>query len=270
MSINLILVCDDHHDGTWEVLEKLVEKVDHANLKVLRKELGGPGLARNVGLDATQSDWVVFWDADDLPNINNTIKALSDPENNTADIICGQYQIIDEKQNRCCYQSSVRETEKENLRAIAVQPGIWRFALRMSFIGALRFEPGKMGEDQEFLFKVFLRNPRIVFTPEYFYQYISGNENQLTANTKNLSDLLLVQNRISKLQKSNVSKVYYEMLNIIRTQIDFSLLKNASNKIKWKVLFILVCKYRNPIEAVRLATTLRIILRERIGRNEKP
>ena len=55
-------------DGSSDValLEMKVAELNDARFRVVRRENGGGGAARNTGIDAARGDWIAFLDSDDL------------------------------------------------------------------------------------------------------------------------------------------------------------------------------------------------------------
>jgi glycosyltransferase involved in cell wall biosynthesis len=57
----VIMVDDGSHDRTAEIVEKIFPSV-----RVIRKVNGGPGSARNIGVQNAESEIILFHDADDI------------------------------------------------------------------------------------------------------------------------------------------------------------------------------------------------------------
>lgn len=62
--IEIIIVDDGSTDATAQVARELASKYDW--IHVIRQENGGPGKARQAGLDASRGEFVQFLDSDDL------------------------------------------------------------------------------------------------------------------------------------------------------------------------------------------------------------
>jgi glycosyltransferase involved in cell wall biosynthesis len=60
----VVVVDDGSTDRSAEVAERFA--ASHPEVRVLRRENGGPGLARNAGIAAARGDVLVFHDADDV------------------------------------------------------------------------------------------------------------------------------------------------------------------------------------------------------------
>ena len=89
--IEVICVDDGSDDGTLACIEELSRQ--HAGVRALSIEHGGPTAARSAGADAARGEWVIFADADDRvePTWIESLVAgrrCVDPHGN-ADIIAG-------------------------------------------------------------------------------------------------------------------------------------------------------------------------------------
>lgn len=73
---NLIIVDDGSTDGSVAAAAQFQDK----RIRILRQDNGGPGVARNAGLDAGTAPWIAFLDADDawLADHLATLNALRD------------------------------------------------------------------------------------------------------------------------------------------------------------------------------------------------
>ncbi len=173
MKVILVNDCIDHK--TSSLLKDYVDKVASKNIQLLVGDFFGPGGARNRGLDEVQSDWVCFWDSDDLPDVQGVLLALE--ENQNAEVLIGNFLAVERG-------NTIGQSEKRvatSLFEIAMNPGLWRFVFRLSIIEENRFQKLYMGEDQLFLAQLspFIVNGLRLKTN--FYTYYYGGEAQLTS-----------------------------------------------------------------------------------------
>lgn len=63
INYKIIVVDDGSSDSTFEICSSYEKK--YSEVQVIRKKNGGVSSARNIGLDASNSKWVVFVDSDD-------------------------------------------------------------------------------------------------------------------------------------------------------------------------------------------------------------
>ena len=99
-------------------------------------------------------------------------------------------------------------------------------AFRRSFLGGNRFPSSRMGEDQLLLANLNFYNSKIDFYNDSVYCYITGNPNQLTANSSAISDLKEVAKTfLQKISLTPRSESTYLAIMFIRQC--FTLLKRG-------------------------------------------
>ena len=62
----IIFVDDGSSDFTDRYIEDYLNKKNFSNYKILKKENEGPGIARNYGINNSNSDYIAFIDSDDV------------------------------------------------------------------------------------------------------------------------------------------------------------------------------------------------------------
>ena len=112
------LIIDDHsQDKSKELIEKYILSNLNIDMKFYQTEEGkwGPGAARNVGLDNSNGEYIVFLDADDelnnensLTNINNAI----DKNDLVEALILGFQRKWRDRKDRVLLTNTFKPTEK--------------------------------------------------------------------------------------------------------------------------------------------------------------
>lgn len=185
----VILIHDITDEMTGLELERLFQKHKDMNIQLLHGRFGGPGSARNVGIEMAKGRWISFWDSDDEPNVSNFLKMVEKANSTTCEIIVGGFIVRSDRTNQERKEELFSNNLAENLDRVAFNPGIWRMAFRRSFLGGIRFPSSRMGEDQLLLANLNFYNSKIDFYNDSVYYYITGNPNQLTAKSSAISDL---------------------------------------------------------------------------------
>jgi hypothetical protein len=184
-----VIVVLDESNASVEQKNETKETFLTFGIKVVSGQFGSPGLARNAGISASVSDWIAFWDADDLPLIGSFKQMVQYANQNGFDVCLGGYILKNLKSDATEYHTLPQSKYSEKLPTfIGKNPGIWRFAFRKSVLEQ-NFISIKMGEDQIFLLEndVFSRN--IYLNHSFVYCYFYGGEKQSTSDKRLIEDL---------------------------------------------------------------------------------
>lgn len=235
--IEVKIVHDIRDSNTQTELESLVEGLDSSRITLYSGVFGSPGAARNHGIANSNSTFVTFWDADDLPHPKQILSELIKFENHF-DILIGQY-LVRKFPNE---NSNARTSKDSNLDAVGFNPGLWRMVFRKEFISTIIFTDLRMGEDQFFLAECLRSRPRITFSNAKFYEYFVGVDGQLTTKKSIRSDLLEIFSKLITL-RSTSTKMEYRFLSIVIIRMWFTLLKSGiTGAIRIKELKILITR----------------------------
>lgn len=96
-SIELILVNDGSSDSAANIVSEAVKHIQIPS-KIVDRENGGPGAARNTGIKHAQGEYVCFLDADDFW-FKNKISRIDTRIKKGNDLICHDLLKIDHKGN---------------------------------------------------------------------------------------------------------------------------------------------------------------------------
>jgi glycosyltransferase involved in cell wall biosynthesis len=186
MNIELILILDSQPQFVYEQVVLTLGNLSTKGI-VASVNSGNPGGARNIGLSLAKTDWIVFWDCDDLPNIFNVLDMIMQSEGDGSQVVIGNYEKEELQTKKI---TAISNNPKFWQIDVGLNPGIWRFAFKKEIIGSTRFPELKMGEDQVFLQRIFAKNPKVRVYDQIVYRYRLGLPNQLTSNHKNMNDLI--------------------------------------------------------------------------------
>lgn len=166
--LNLILVADSLNDDNFRQLSILVNSFNDVSL--LRCEYKSAAQTRNLGLRNAQSEWVVFWDCDDMVYLSTYEDILLDCNLSNADLIVSQIEIRSQSRGINLRTSTTMTPDQ-----IGVFPAFTRFIYRRALIGNTQFIPIPLCEDQCFLAEILSKNPKITFSNLTTYQYVIDN-----------------------------------------------------------------------------------------------
>lgn len=216
LPVSFILV----HDGLDEVTnEEVSDLAASYKAKYLNLVVNSPGLARNYGLQHADSEWVAFWDSDDIGSVKEVISSIHNSPLNTDFILAGYSQMS--QRTKIVNQIS---TPIGNFPMAMINPGIWRFIFRKSAIVNTTFPPYRMGEDQVFLARLLINESSVYFSDKIVYLYVDGEGGQLTKDKKAVSEILLAIDEITQIITHNSRQ--YSYLRVMRTRMITTALKH--------------------------------------------
>ena len=84
----VIVVNDGSSDNTLSILNSY--KANYSNLTIIDKENGGPSFARNAGLDIAKGEYIFFFDADDILELDALTSMYDAASEKQADLLIGK------------------------------------------------------------------------------------------------------------------------------------------------------------------------------------
>lgn len=182
----LILVDDGSTDETLELLE--LEAKNDSRIRVIHKENGGLGSARNAGLDVASGDYIWSFDVDDHVDGDCLEYCVSEAEKRSADVVMfGFYAITPsigtkdtirlEETSINCYEE-LRDAYLDRILFVPNGNGFfWNKFYRRSFIEKynLRFANQRIQQDEYFNLKVYEHLEHCYISPKVFYHYYIYN-----------------------------------------------------------------------------------------------
>lgn len=182
--IEIILVNDGSTDNSNDICEKY-RKLDK-RIKYIKKDNGGLSSARNVGIDNSCGEYLVFVDSDDyiadtmIEKLYNSIKLT-----NTDISICGYFEFFDDgKFGKGIVESDLHLLEQNKCfdymvrgQASLLMIVSWNKLYKKKVFDSLRFPVGKIHEDEFVAHKIYDNVGKISIVNEclYFYRKREGS-----------------------------------------------------------------------------------------------
>lgn len=202
-----VCVDDGSTDSSPEILSKWAARVPW--IRLVTKPNGGLSSARNAGMAAAQGDYVCFLDSDDLLAPQACRRIVEALDESQADVLVyGGTTVPPEVTTPWLEQTlSPRDLTfeapgDELLFGKDTRPFAWRVALSRSFArdAGIRFDESMpYGEDQPFLFDVYLRSHRTRLVPDRLYGYrVMRSGSLMNDARRDLHEMLLEHVRIAE------------------------------------------------------------------------
>ena len=245
--VKLLIVMDCQDKDAIQEFKETNMELFGDQVQILESDSGNPGGARQVGLQNVETDWVCFWDSDDLPDVQNIIGSV-DAVNPSRKILVGGFTVVDlDGKNFKANKFEVSRPDR-CLRELARNPGIWRIAVRFEILRNLHFRNLSMGEDQLFIAEILALGEEIEFSSKNFYFYNAFNPSSLTKNSQAFLDLSSASTNMREiLNKSN--ERHFETILRMYIFILISSLKRLPLRKKSQILSQLI---EHPLIVTRL------------------
>lgn len=176
--IEIILVDDGSTDGSGALCDRYAQ--DDERIKVLHQENGGLSSARNAGVRAATSDFVLFVDGDDhlCDDAMETLVMAKDAYH--ADIVQFLYLQVEKPRQRTRHdaeswpafvESSPRELFRNLYRFGGVAASACTKLIRRQLVLDYPFEPVRH-EDEMWCTRVFSAGVTVAYIPDVLYGYV--------------------------------------------------------------------------------------------------
>ena len=224
-NLEIILVDDGSPDRCGEICDEYAK--NDSRVKAIHKPNGGLSDARNKGLDVATGDYVMFVDSDDwldLVTCEAIIKVAT--KYDAGLVVFGVKNVYDNGHYkdflpRCDGPISKTESIKALIYNIP-QSGIFNYACNKLYskelFNELRFEKGRLAEDQGLTYKLIHYANRVAICREVFYNYYQrdGSISKRKFNPKQIVDrTTLWMERLEFIKKNYPDLEKYQVAQIL-------------------------------------------------------
>ncbi len=184
----IIVVNDGSTDRTIDILREYESR--YSNMTVIDKENGGPSSARNCGLDIARGDFVYFFDADDVLEIDALEELYNRAQEKRADLVIAKYDIFNRFKtfpvngiNDLVQMDKIDKYEPQILWTFSLCNKLFRRSIIEKY--ELRLPPISYSEDGAFLMRYVYRTNRITGLDKVIFHYrrmYDGEAESITAS----------------------------------------------------------------------------------------
>ena len=201
----IILIDDGSTDGSDVIVDRYAKT--YSNIRTIHTAHSGVSMARNIGIEASQGQWLWFVDADDWIEenaIDNLLLYLND--NGANALFWGFYE---DKEGTDQYHKSphlsLSDIPKMDINSFVLSRNpsmVFHFLFRKDIIVSkdIRFSKGvRCGEDVEFILKYLANIPEINVVKEKLYHYFIHSDSYMRKSPDYLAranDILGIIERI--------------------------------------------------------------------------
>ena len=202
-NMEIICVDDCGQDTSMEIVAEFQNKYPDKVIIVQNPENMGLGAARDAGMKAATGAFIAFIDSDDYIKPDFISRYMQEFENSAMDVVVGGY-IRDENGTFTEYPADISDDE-----AIWVNVSACLKMYRRKFLEQhnLDFNGVRRYEDEGFMYKILLKNPKVKIIPYSGYYYWLNTES-ITRNKNN------DRAGIFREYAANVEKLSCELLKV--------------------------------------------------------
>lgn len=231
--IEIIIIDDGSTDNSLSVIKKL--SLEDNRINYFSQPNMGQSVARNVGIDRAQGDYIYFMDSDDVLIENTLEKCYQKCVDDDLDFIFFDAKIFGDTAKMCVdYNRRGLFVDKIyrgieiinillNLGKYRVPP--WLYLINRSFLikEKIIFHPlSKLYEDQIFSARIYLMAERVAYIPAFFFQR-RIREHSLMTNSYSIDqvrayftiadELKKLNSTLNLLQQQTIHKIVFQMID---------------------------------------------------------
>ena len=198
----LLLINDGSSDGSDAICREYAYK--YKQIRYFSKENGGVSSARNIGLEQSHGEYILFVDSDDYVS-ENYFAAVSKAMYNTPDLLmfgCRKFGVNTSERDTGTFYENTEIGTAERISSAMRQylfSSLWNKAFKRQLIeqNNLRFENDlSIGEDQTFIFTYAMHIKSIASIEDHLYNVDISGENSLSRKARPyLTEQLMEVNR---------------------------------------------------------------------------
>ncbi len=239
--MELIVVNDGSIDNSPRIIEETLRGI--LNTKIITIDNSGISNARNIGIEKSNGEFLIFVDGDDFISYNSLYYILNYIENNSFDLLLlntiKYYEISNKYEKEILTIKKSKNIEVYELIDNKIFGRAWRFVYNRNLIiqNNIRFHQNLIYEDEEWIPKVIFFANKIDYLniPYYFYrktqntittQKTINNIMNLMEITKTSYEWYLNQNK-----KNDDNYIYFSLARCVRNILSSMFYLNHNEKI---------------------------------------
>jgi glycosyltransferase involved in cell wall biosynthesis len=241
-NLEVIIVDDCSTDETRKIINEYSSKYDNFKKIYLSKNIGHPGIPRNIGIKEASADYLMFLDHDDIFEKNSCEILYKTITSENVDFVSGNYVNIYDNgtlKNKTPSFFKNKGTIKVNKidemkELFYIPPSIWTKIFKKSFIIEHSIEfPSVLGEDAVFVTKNLLNAKGIIYLSDFVAcnHILSDNSTTNKVTVKYFEEAMESEKEIYNIFEE-FNEDYFKIR--VTESIDFFLSQLLSNNLNTK------------------------------------
>lgn len=178
----IVLVDDGSVDNSNNICKQYKEK--NSNIKLINIEHKGSDVARNIGLEHCDGDFITFVDSDDYVDPKYLEIMYNNIVSNNCDLcICDFRVVFNHEYKKKYYTNQIRILSSEEMYKMFFRIsqkkdyyGVWGKLIKKEVISKIKFVENKINGDIPFVYSVISSANKAVFVDDVLYYYYHNRE----------------------------------------------------------------------------------------------
>ena len=280
-NLEIILVDDGSPDNCPKLCDDWAKKDNR--IRVIHKENGGLSDARNAGIDIATGRYICFVDSDDFIHSGYVEILFKNIEKEKADLaICSFEKVYGNAKVEESLDNKVTKVEGDDIfKALLTGNNVdfvvaWSKLYKKELFNNLRFDVGRLHEDEFIVHKILLKCKKVVYTSAKLYYYQQRQDSIMGAEeftSRNLDAFYAIEQRYNYFKDTKwqqvaieqllgeIENLYYiakkrgadkQILKFLKQQFNFYFKQNKNKKLsQWLFkfcpkLYYFLKKIKNP------------------------
>ena len=199
------------NDGSTDNCDKIIKTYEDKRIKYIKKENTGIGSTRNIGINKSKGEYLMFIDSDDYIDSNCIKKMYNYATKTKSDLIISDYyKDYGDKIERVLIKDFKQSSLENNPKILNyINLGPCNKLFKRDILKGIRFEENLKYEDAPFVIKALKNAKRIAKYNDCLSYYVIHNNSQTTIRDIKIFDIFKISNIIQSTLKEDV---YYNAL----------------------------------------------------------
>lgn len=228
--IEIICVNDGSTDNSYQILKEYAQK--DKRIKIINKENGGLGAARNTGMEYATGEYIGFVDSDDWVELNTYEQFYRNAKTQNSDIVMCPIHVYDDITGELKYDNPYFTLECLNedfdnslFNHLKTKDFLFKISVtspnkiyKKEYLNEInaKFPEGLIFEDNPFFYETYLKAKNVSLIRDFLYFYrINRKDSIILKSDKNYFDLIKIHDLCTKIfiETGNFDQYKFDLLD---------------------------------------------------------